>query len=193
MLHMKKSFHHRHVAAITMILFMLAACTGWAFTTPIDYEPGPAAAPTLPCPVALSLSPEFTSYHHSVPGWAYHADFGPALQKYAIFVARSVFGDVQVLDSQGSRPDAKLLLVPRVTSSDLAEHGGVALGIQWDFKDPKTGQTLFTMHVQCETVSPGMNPLAALRRAAAGMMANLTLLTLQRFNASSGLQQLSGH
>jgi hypothetical protein len=193
MFHMKSSIYHRHVAALTLILFMLAVCTGWAFTIPIAYEPGPAAAPTLPCPVVLSLSQEFAGYHHSVHGWAYHADFGPALQKYASFVARSVFGDVQVLDNQGSRSDARLLLVPRVTSSDLAEHGGAALGIQWDFKDPKTGQTIFTMHVQCETVSPGMNPLAALRRAASGMMTNLTSLTLQRFNASRGLQQFSGH
>jgi hypothetical protein len=190
---MKRSIPRRHVAALTLSLFMLAASTGWAFTIPIVFETGQAPAPTLPCPVALSLSQEFLGYHHSVSGWAYHADFGPALQKYASFVARSVFGDVQVLDSQGSRPDAKLLLVPRVTSSDLAERGGVALGIQWDFKDPKTGQTVFTMHVQCETVSPGMNPLAALRRAGAAEMTNLTSLTIQRFNASHGLQQLSGH
>lgn len=190
---MKRSIHHRHVAILTLTFLTLAACTGWAFTVPIIYETGSTAAPTLPCPVALSLSQEFASYQHSVHGWNYHADFGPALQKYASFVARSVFGDAQVLDSQSSRPEARLLLVPRVTSSDLAEHGGVALGIQWDFKDPKTGQTLFTMHVQCETVSPGMNPLAALRRAAGGNMTNLTSLTIQRFNASRGLQQLSGH
>jgi hypothetical protein len=190
---MKRSIHHRSVAALTLFLFMLAAGAGWAFTTPIVYEPGPATAPTLPCPVSLSLTKEFANYQHSVHGWAYHADFGPALQKYAGFVARSVFGNVEVLDGKSSRPDSKLLLVPRVTTSDLAEHGGAALGIQWDFKDPKTGQTLFTMHVQCETVSPGMNPLAALRRAAAGMMTNLTTLTIQRFNASRGLQQLIGH
>ena len=157
----------RRFVVLALAVCMLAACIGCAGTVKCSYNPGVAPAPTQPCPVALRLSKEFTS---CVTTWSsqptgaveWHAPMGPALQKYATYVAQSVFGDVQVLDGQTPRSDAKLLLVPRVTSSELRSFKGVgnfsglggtasgALGVQWDFNDPKTGQTLFSTHVQCE-------------------------------------------
>src|ERR1017187_4591403 len=132
---------------LALTVCMLAACIGCK-TVNVPYDPGVALAPTLPCPVALSLSKEFTSYEgvnsdKILAGEVIHAPFGPALQKYATYVAQSVFGDVQVLDGQPPRSDAKLILVPRVMGSRLEPPVGNVrittgdLGVHWDFNDPK--------------------------------------------------------
>ena len=100
----------------------------------------------------------------------WRAPMGPALRKYAIYVAQSVFGDVQVLEGQPPRDNVKLLLVPRVAQLGLPDNrfaGGLlnpvpdpfgsgrcvigAMSIQWDFNDPKTAQTLFSTRVRCES------------------------------------------
>jgi hypothetical protein len=183
---------------------MLAVCTG-CHTVKFSYDPGMALAPTLPCPVARSLSKEFTSYEHVTPGVAfvsdqYRAPFGPSLQKYAIYVAKSVFGDVQVLDGgQPPRSDAKLMLVPRVTSSDLQPvFGNVAvasgaLGVHWDFNDPKTGQTLCSIRIQCESTHQVGHWESGIPYVVDDLMTNLTSKTIQSFNASKDIQSLSGH
>jgi hypothetical protein len=198
----------RRFAVFAIAVFMLTACMGCVdlttvYNLEVNYEPGAAPAPTLPCPVALSLSKEFTSYEHvsgGVDRW--RAPFGPALRKYAIYVAQSVFGDIQVLEGQPPRGDVKLLLVPRVTSSDLQsfEIASGALGVQWDFNDPKTGQTLFTMHVQCETTRSYQDVQKSIDMGRYGLiyvtgdlMTQLTSMTLQRVNAAKELQRLSGH
>lgn len=192
---------------LSLTVCILAVCTG-CHTVKFSYDPGVAPAPTLPCPVALSLSKEFITYTHVTPqvpfvSDQYTAPFGPALQKYAIYVAHSVFGNVQVLDGgQSPLGNAKLLLVPRVTSSDLqppfkrvAVSSGT-LGVHWDFNDPKTGQTLFSMQVQCEAThsahdSKGFD--AAFPYVVDDLMTSLTSKTIQRFNASKDIQRLSGH
>ena len=182
---------------------MLAACIGCKTVTS-SYNPGTPPPPTLPCPVALSLSKEFTTYECvngqvALVGEVIHAPLGPDLQKYAAYVAKSVFGDVQVLDGQPPRSDAKLLLVPRVTSSRLEPPVGRVrvtsgdLGVHWDFNDPKTGQTLFTMQVQSEFSRGHIRFDAHFSDVVAGLMTNLTAITIQRFNASKNIQKLSGH
>jgi hypothetical protein len=193
---------HRLVL-LTLTVCMLAACVG-CHTVTSSYDPGVASAPTLPCPVALSLSKEFTNYVHVTPqiifvSDEYSAQFGPALQKYATYVAQSVFGDVQVLDGQPPRSDAKLLLVPQVTSSDIHPPIGNlrvtsgALGVRWDFNDPKTGQTLFSTQIQCESSYSHIRFDAHIADVVDGLMTNLTSLTIQRFKASKDIQRLSGH
>jgi len=195
---------------LALTVCMLASCVGCfpTHTLEFSFQPGVVPAPTLPCPVALSLSTEFTNYDHVTPArvnsYGYKVPFGPALQKYAVHVAQSVFGDVQVLDGQPPRSDAKLLLVPRVTSSDLQASAvkrvpsSGALGVQWDFNDPKTGTNLFSLHIQCESehsvdsFSQLMNG-ANLTDVSEGLMTKLTSLTIQRFNASKDVQRLSGH
>lgn len=204
----------RRFVVLTLAFCVLASCVGCANQTlKVGYYPGAATAPTLPCPVALGLSKEFTSYQYVKPAsfflghGAITVPFGPALKEYATYVAQSVFGDVQVLDGQSPRGDAKLLLVPRVTSSDL-EQGSQnpawpasgALGVQWDFNDPKTGQTLVSMHLQCE--AKATHSVETYSQIFAGMgigdvvpvlMTNLTSITIRRFNASKDIQHLSGH
>ena len=195
----------RHFVVLALTVCMLAACTG-CHTVKCSYDPGVAPAPTLPCPVALSLSKEFTNYEHVTPQVPFVADgysvpFGPALQKYAIYVAQSVFGDVQVLDGdQPPRSDVKLLLVPRVTSSDIVPvFRGVnvvsgTLGVHWDFNDPKTGQTLCSIRIQCESShTPTKMFDSGIPYLADELMSKLTSQTIQRFNASKDIQHLSGH
>ena len=154
-----------------------------------------APAPTLPCPVALNLSQEFTN-NLQTPG-AILVPLVPVLQKYAIYAAQSAFGDVQVLNGQPPRSDAKLLLVPHVTSASIVSEppGSGAFGVHWNFNDPKTGQTLFSMQVQCEYVHPMYfipRPIP-LSDVVYDLMTNLTSITIQRFNASKDIQRLSGH
>jgi hypothetical protein len=124
------------------------------------------------------------------------------LQKYATYVAQAVFGSVQVLDGQPARGDIKLVLVPQVTSADVrpAEVGVTvssgALGVRWEFNDPKTGQTLFSTQIQCEsshTVHDSKHFDSALPYVVDGLMTNLTSMTIQRFNASKDIRRLSGH
>src|SRR5208282_1255062 len=107
----------------TLTLCVLAACTGCVHTIKISYDPGPPAAPTLPCTVALSLSKEFTGCQYTTAASAFtdgiQAPFGPTMQKYATIVARSVFGDVRVIEGQSAPSEAKLLLIPRVTDLNL--------------------------------------------------------------------------
>ncbi len=199
----KSPMKTRRFVLLIPTVCLLAACLG-CHTVTSSYNPGVAAAPTMPCPVALSLSKEFTSYEHVTPQVVfvsdqYRAQFGPALQKYATYVAQSVFGDVQVLDSQPPRSDVKLLLVPQVTSSDIHPPIGNlrvtsgALGVRWDFKDPKTGQTLFSTQVQCESSYSHIRFDAHVSDVVDGLMTNVTAITIQRFNASKEIQRLSGH
>jgi hypothetical protein len=185
----------RRFVLLTFTVGILAACTGCMQTLKFSYNPGLAPVPTLPCPVALNLNQEFTNYLQTAG--VFHAPLGPVLQKYAIYVTQSVFGDVQVLDGQPPRNDAKLLLVPRVTSADLHPEppGSGAFGIHWDFNDPKTGQTLFSMQVQCEYIHPFyfFPRRPPLPDVVDHLMTNLTSITIQRFNASKDIQRLSGH
>jgi hypothetical protein len=182
---------------------LLTACLGCKTVT-ASYDPGVPSVPTLPCPVALSLSKEFTSYvcvNSEVVGTGevIKVPFGPDLQKYAKYVAQSVFGDVQVLDGEPPRGEAKLLLVPRVTSSRLAPPVGRVrvtagdLGVHWDFNDPKTAQTLFSMQLQSEFSLGHIFMDARFPEVCDGLMTNLTAITLKRFNSSKELQRLSGH
>jgi hypothetical protein len=205
----KSTMNSCRFIVLTLATCMLAACIGCAHTVKFSYDPGVAPAPTLPCPVALSLSKAFTSYEHATSLTfttdEVHAPFGPALQKYATYVAQSVFGDVQVLDGQPPRSEAKLLLIPRVTSLDLRQitpgshrTASGALGVQWDFNNPKTGQTLFSMPVQCESTHRAgffgsKGPQKTLAPVAVALMTNLTSITIQRFNASKDIQRLTGH
>jgi hypothetical protein len=195
--------NHPRFIALTSTVCILAACVGCG-TVNVPYDPGAALAPTLPCPVALSLSKEFTSYEgvnsdKVLAGEAIHAQFGPALQRYAIYAARSVFGDVQVLDGEPPRGDVKLLLVPRVTNSRLEPPAGNVritsgdLGVHWDFSDPKTGQTLLSMHIESESSQSHIRFDARFSEVCNGLMTNLTAITIRRFNASKDVQRLSGH
>ncbi len=188
---------------LALTFCVLAACIGCK-TVESSYNPGVASTPTLPCPVALSLSKEFTDYVGGnsdviLAGEKVHASYGPALQKYATYVAQSVFGDVQMLDGQPPRSDVKLLLVPRVTSSRLEPPVGNVritsgdLGVHWDFNDPKTGQTLFSTQIQSEFAYSHIRFDAHFADVVNGLMTNLTSLTIQRFNASKEIQRLSGH
>src|ERR1035441_4289625 len=186
----QKSTMNGRFIVLTLTICMLPACIGCAHTLKFSYDPGVAPAPTLPCPVALSLSKAFTSYEHATSltyiNDEVRAPFGPALQKYATYVAQSVFGDVQVLDGQPPRSEVKLLLIPRVTSLDLRQispgsdrTASGALGVQWDFNNPKTGQTLFSMPVQCESthragIFGSKSPQKTLAPVAVGLMTNLT-------------------
>jgi hypothetical protein len=199
----KSPMDTRRYVLLTLTVCMLATCIGCK-TVEVSYDPGVAPAPTLPCPVALSLSKEFTTYEgvnsdKVLAGEVVHAPFGPALQKYATYVAQSVFGDVQVLDGQPLRSDAKLLLVPRVTNSRLEPPVGNVritagnLGVHWDFNDPKTGQTLFSMLIESESSQSHIRFDARFSAVCEGLMTNLTSLTIQRFNASKEIQRLSGH
>jgi hypothetical protein len=194
---------HPRFVVLALAIGMLAACTGCK-TVESSYNPGAASAPTLPCPVALSLSKEFTSYECVnsqvvLVGEVIHAPLGPSLQKYATYVAQSVFGDVQVLDSQPPRSDVKLLLVPRVTGSRLNPPAGNVrvttgdLGVHWDFNDPKTGKTLYSTQIESEFAYPHIRFDAHFADVVDGLMTNLTSVTIQRFNASKDVQQLSGH
>jgi hypothetical protein len=193
----------RPYVLLVLTICLLAACTGCK-TVEVSYDPGVASPPTLPCPVELSLSNEFTNYVGGnsdviLAGEKVHASYGPALQKYAIYVAQSVFGDVQVLDGQPPRSDAKLLLVPRVTGSRLEPPVGNVrittgdLGVHWDFNDPKTGQTLFSTQIQSEFAYSHIRFSAHFPDVIDGLMTNLTSLTIQRFKASKDIQRLSGH
>jgi len=193
----------------TLTLCVLAACTGCVHTIKISYDPGPPAAPTLPCTVALSLSKEFTGCQYTTAASAFtdgiQAPFGPTMQKYATIVARSVFGDVRVIEGQSAPSEAKLLLIPRVTDLNLraiSPGSGLtasgSLGVHWDFNNPQTGQTLFSMPVSCESsyragFFGSKSPEHILPMVAADLMTNLTSKTIQRFNASKELQRLSGH
>jgi hypothetical protein len=187
----------------SLTVCVLAACVACKTVTS-SYDPGVPPPPTLPCPVALSLSKEFTTYECVnkqivLTGEAIRAPLGAALQKYATFVTKSVFGDVQVLDGQPPRSDAKLLLVPRVTSSRLEPPVGRVrvtsgdLGVHWDFNDPKTGQTLFSMQVQSEFSRGNIRLSAHFSDVVDGLMTNLTSISIRRFNESKDLQRLSGH
>ena len=159
----------RHLVMCAFTLCLLVACTG-CHTVVLSYDPGVARVATRSCPVALCLSQEFTNYVHVTPQVPFVADeydvpFGPALQKYAIYVAQSVFGDVQVVQGQPARSDAKLVLVPRVTSTDIVSVrkyvpvSSGTLGVHWDFNDPKTGKTLFSIRIQCEATHPRVSIL----------------------------------
>jgi hypothetical protein len=187
----------RRVVLLALAVGILAACTGCMMALKFSFNPGPPPAPTLRCPVALEMSKEFANNLY-LSRSVFKAPFGPALQKYAIFVAQSVFGDVQVLDGQPPRSDVKLLLVPRVASINLQVEppGAGDMAVVWDFKDPKTGQTLLGMRLQCEFTQPHvftMNALHRMNYVVDGLMTNLTSITIQRFNASKDLQSLSGH
>jgi hypothetical protein len=193
----------RLIVLFALTTFMLAACTGCK-TVRVSYDPGVAPAPSFPCPVALSLSKEFTNYECVnsqvvLVGEVIHAPLGSALQKYAIYAAQSVFGNVQVLDGQPPRGDVKLLLVPRVTNSRIeppvvnVRITTGELGVHWDFNDPKTGQTLFSTQVQCEASQSHIKFDARISEVCDSLMTNLTALTVHRFNASKEIQRLSGH
>jgi hypothetical protein len=187
----------RRVVLLAFTVCILAACSGCMMALKFTYNPGVPPAPTLRCPVALELNKEFTDNLY-ISRSIFKAQFGPALQKYAIYVAQSEFGDVQVLNGQPPRSDVKLLLVPRVASIDLQVEppGAGDMGVIWDFKDPKTGQTLLSMRVQCEFTQPHFFTINALHRmnyVVDGLMTNLTSTTIQRFDASKDLQRLSGH
>jgi hypothetical protein len=193
----------RPYVLLALTICLLAACTGCK-TVKVSYDPGVASAPTLPCPVALSLSKEFTSYECVnsqivLVGEVIHAPLGSGLQKYATYVTQSVFGEVQVLDGQPPRNDVKFVLVPRVTNSRLEPPVGNVrittgeLGVTWDFNDPKTGQTLFSTQIQCESSQSHIKFDARFSEVCDGLMTNLTALTIQRFNTSKEIQRLSGH
>jgi hypothetical protein len=194
----------RRIVLFVITVCILSTCVGCRTprTLEFTYNPSVPQAPTLRCPVALELSPEFANYQYSLG--LYQAPFGPALQKYATYVAQSEFGDVQVLDGQTPLSDVKLLLVPRVASLVIQTDvpGSGAIGVNWDFKDPKTRQTLYSMHVQCECQDPNilhLNPFDTdfnfrhFNYLVNGLMTNLTAITIQRFDASKDLQRLTGH
>ena len=183
--------------------WLLVAATGCT-TVHISYNPGMPTAPTRPCPVALSLSKEFIGYECVnsqivAVGEVIHAPFGPALQKYANYVAQSVFGNVQVLDGQPPRNDVKFVLVPRATDSRLEPPVGNVristgeLGVHWDFNDPKTGQTLYSTQIQSESSQSHIKFDARLSEVCDGLMSNLTDATIKRFNASKEIQRLTGN
>jgi hypothetical protein len=188
------------LAISACLLFAGTGCT----TVQVTYDPGVVPAPSRPCPVAISLSKEFTSYECVnsqvvLVGEVIHAPLGAALEKYATYVAQSVFGDVQVLDGQPPRDGVKFVLVPRVTNSRVEPPVGNVrvstgeLGVHWDFNDPKTGQTLYSTQIQCESSQSHIKFDARISEVCDGLMTNLTALTLQRFNASKDIQRLSGH
>ena len=184
----------RHFVLLTISAYMLVACTGCT-TVQVSYDPGAVPAPSRPCPVAISLSKEFTSYECVnsqvvLVGEVIHAPLGSSLQKYATYVAQSVFGQVQVLDGQPPGGDVKFILVPRVTNVRITTG---ELGVHWDFNDPKTGQTLYSTQIQCESSQSHIKFDARISEVCDGLMTNLTAMTIQRFNASKEIQRLSGH
>jgi hypothetical protein len=141
-----------------------------------------------------------TSQEYLLKEW--HKPFGPALRKYAIYVAQSVFGDVQILDGQSALRNAKILLVPRVTNSDLEGPFGYVyacsgnLGVRWDFIDPKSGEKMFSIGIQSEASQPiktAFDVKQSLSDVTVSLMTNLTAKTIQRFNASKNIQRVTGH
>ena len=191
--------------APTLAVSVIAICAGCRSTPNIKfaYDAGAPPAPTQACHVSLRLTREFSEYQHvTKPVFMVHSgvavSFGPALQKYAAYVAQSQFGEVEMLGSNPPSSDSKLLIVPSVTSSDLApatdalSPTAAALGVQWVFQDPKTGQTLLTIPVQCEYMDPSgfwRSP----SKAAVGLMMKLTTTTNDRLSASKDLRRLTGH
>src|ERR1039457_696947 len=110
----------RFVLLALTVCILAAFCTSCAtHNVPISYDPGITTTPSLPCSVVLRLSKEFVNYEHVNPSDIsndeFRAPYGPAFQKYAIYVAQSVFGDVQVFESQPPNNTTKLLIVPRIT------------------------------------------------------------------------------
>jgi hypothetical protein len=167
-----------------------------------------ASAPTLPCPVALCLRTNFTTYEAVSGGGGqvvkWHAQLGPALEKYAVYVAKSVFGDVQVVTAPPITNNAKLMLVVQVTSSDFQVYsgsvatlgwGGTAMGaltVEWNFNDPNTGQKLFSTRIRGEA-SHGTGFHPPFLHVVDDLMVNLTAKTIQHLDHSSDVQRLSGH
>jgi len=207
---------HNHKSAINISRFValaftvcvIASSTGCVDRIKFSYQPGVAPAATLPSSVGLVLSKEFKNYEHLTPlslnTDEMHSLFGPALQQYSTYVAQSIFGNVQILDDQSPRNDVKLLLVPKVTSSDLRPvtpgsqwTASGSLGVEWDFNDPKTNEKLFSMHIQSEATHTGgvfsRRPEQILPHVVESLFTNLTSTTIQRFNNSKDIQRLSGH
>jgi hypothetical protein len=181
----------------------LLGCAGCTHTLKATCNYGTPATATLRCPVSLSLSHEYSKYEHHTPGVflvhdGFDVSFGPALCEYAIYVARSVFGDVQVLDgSTPVRSESKLLLTPRVTSSSLQppvdSSATGAMGVQWTFADPKTGKVLFAMPVQCEYRAPWKLFGPPISSITTELMQELGGTTVKRFSSSREIQCLAGH
>jgi hypothetical protein len=179
------------------VLVALFACVGCARTVKVAYNPGLAESPPHKCAVSLTITKEFREYRHATPAaFLVHdpfvVEFGPHLRKYAIYVAESVFGDVEVLDAGTARTDSKLLLEPKVLSSDFQPQfnafnpTGVALSIQWVFRDPRTGKTAFTIPIHCEHIHK-IGTWRAHAEATAELMKKLTDTTLLRFKQSKDL------
>jgi hypothetical protein len=197
----------KHLLACCISVVLLFHCTGCSHTLSASCKYGSPCVATLPCPVSLSLSKEYCEYQHRTPGvimvqHEFEVSYGPALREYAIYVARSVFGDVQVLDGDSTpRNESTILLKPKVISSNLQPPiGGLdsatgALGVQWSFLDPKTGQLLFGMPIQCEYRAKyslwGNN--RSMSTVADALMEELGSTTIQRFSTSKEVQRLSGH
>lgn len=184
---------------------MLIFLAGCASTVKLAYNPGPISDPPVHlCPVSLELSRDFCEFQHTTPGaflvhGSFSATLGPSLREYAIYVAKSHFGDVELLDSQSPRKSSKLLLKPHVVSCDLqpaidiSSPASGALSVQWIFQDPQTRQTLFTLPIQCEYMhKPTLFAGQPLSTVAAGMMTNLTATTLYRFKQSKEIERFTG-
>jgi hypothetical protein len=193
---------NRLIAHVTAAV-VLIHCVGCTHTIKVTYKYGPPGDATLPCPVSLSMSKEYCEYHHLTPSVfmvhdSFAVPYGPALREYAIYVAQSVFGDVQVLaDNTPVRNESRILLKPKVISSSLEPPMGSpatgALGVQWIFADTKTGQILFGMPIQCEYTAKGGLFGPSLSVVPAGLMEELGGTTIKRFSSSTEIQRLSGH
>lgn len=197
--------HITRFVGFSLFAGILAMCVGCTRTVKVAYNPGVVEPPIHAYPISLSLSKEFCEFQHTSPAvfmvrdTTYKVEFGPHLRTYAIHVAKSVFGDVEVLDGGSARTSSKLLLEPKALSSDLRPRLNVfvpnagALCVQWVFRDARSGQTLLTIPVQCEYMHRppyGQSITAGLSSVTAGLMTKLTDKTLYRFRESKDLQEL---
>ena len=187
--------------SLASALAALTAGIGCAHTVKYTYQPGAPAAAASPCRVTLRMSKDFTHYQHITPAVVlvhqkFIIPYGPALQDYATYVARSQFGDVQVVDeTTPPARESKLLVVPRVMDSsfspaiDILSQSSAALAIEWKFEDPTTGQPLLTLPVQYEyfTKSAFRTPTHVVEK----LMPGLTALTTNRLAASEELRRLT--
>jgi hypothetical protein len=185
--------------SLASVIAVLTACAGCAHSVKFAYQPGAPTVPAYPCRVSLRMGREFTQYQHVTPAVVlvhqkFVIPYGPALENYATYVARSQFGDVQVVDetTQPSR-ESKLLVVPRVMDSAFSPGLGLdsppsaALAIEWKFEDPKTGQPLLTIPVQYEYVSKSAFQTHVIEK----LMPGLTALTTNRLATSEELRHLT--